>query len=324
MKAIRIHAFGDPEVMQLEEVPDPQPGPGQVVVRIHAVGVNPVETYIRSGIYPKPPTPYTPGADGAGVVEAIGEGVTRVTVGDRVYTAGSVSGTYAEQTLCKESQVHPLPERASFAQGAAVNVPYATAYRALFQRAQASPGEVVFVHGASGGVGIAAVQLARAAGMTVIGTAGTEQGRRLVAEQGAQHVLDHRSAGYLQQVPALTNGRGADVILEMLANVNLGKDLDVVAPGGRVVVIGNRGTNNQGTVEINPRATMNRDAAILGMSLVNVSAPDLARIHAALVAGLENSTLQPVIGQEFPLADAPKAHHAVIEVSAYGKIVLIP
>src|SRR5919198_1415980 len=123
MKAIRIHTFGEPEVMQLEEVPDPQPGPGQVVVRMHAVGVNPVETYIRAGIYPKPPTPYTPGADGAGVVEAVGEGVTRVAVGDRVYTAGSLSGTYAQQALCKEAQVHPLPQRASFAQGAAVNVP---------------------------------------------------------------------------------------------------------------------------------------------------------------------------------------------------------
>jgi NADPH2:quinone reductase len=324
MKAIRVHEFGPPEVMRLENVSNLQPGPGQVVVRIHAAGVNPVETYIRSGIYPKPPTPYTPGADGAGVVLAIGEGASRVAVGDRVYTAGSVSGTYAEQALCRESQVHPLPQRASFAQGAAVNVPYATAYRGLFQRAQASPGEAVFVHGASGGVGIAAVQLARAAGMKVIGSAGTEQGRGLVAEQGAHHVLDHRAPGYLEQVLALTNGRGADVILEMLANVNLGKDLDVVAPGGRVVVIGNRGTNNQGTVEINPRTTMTRDATILGMSLVNVSAPDLARIHTALVAGLENGTLRPVVGQEFPLADAPKAHHAVIEASAYGKIVLIP
>ena len=324
MKAIRIYEFGPPEVMKLEEVPDLKPGLGQVAVRMHAAGVNPVETYIRSGIYPKPPTPYTPGADGAGVVEAIGEGVTRVTVGDRVYTAGSVSGTYAEQTLCKESQVHPLPERASFAQGAAVNVPYATAYRALFQRAQASPSEVVFVHGASGGVGIAAVQLARAAGMTVIGTAGTEQGRRLVAEQGAHHVLNHRASGYLEQVSALTNGRGADVILEMLANVNLGNDLNVLAQGGRVAVIGNRGTNNQGTAEINPRAAMNRDAAILGVALVNASPRELASIHAALVAGLENGTLRPVIGQEFPLADAPKAHHAVIEASAYGKIVLIP
>jgi len=324
MKAIRIREFGAPEVMRVEDVPNLQPGPGQVVVRVHAVGVNPVDTYIRSGIYPKPPVPYTPGADGAGVIAAIGEGVSRVAVGDRVYIAGSRSGTYAEQALCSETQVHPLPSQVSYAQGAGVNVPYATAYRALFQRAQAAPGEVVFVHGASGGVGIAAVQLAHAAGMTVIGTGGTEQGRRLVAEQGAHHVLDHRAPGYLEQVLTLTNGRSVDVILEMLANVNLGNDLGVLAPGGRVAVVGNRGTNNQGTVEINPRITMNRDAAILGMSLVNVSAQDLARIHAALVAGLANGTLRPIVGQEFSLVDAPRAHHVVIEANAYGKIVLIP
>ena len=324
MKAIRIHEFGAPEMMRLEEIPDLTPGPGQVVVRIHAAGVNPVETYIRAGIYPKPPLPYTPGADGAGVILAIGEGVSRIAVGDRVYTAGSLSGTYAEQALCRETQVYPLPPNVSYAQGAGVNVPYATAYRALFQRAHAAPGEVVFIHGASGGVGIAAVQLARAAGLTVIGTGGTEKGRQLVIEQGAHFVLDHRAPGYLEQVLTLTKGRGADVILEMLANVNLGKDLGIVAQGGRVVVIGNRGTNNQGTVEINPRDTMNRDSTILGMSLVNVAAADLVRIHAALVAGLESGSLRPIVGQEFPLAAAPHAHHAVIEANAYGKIVLIP
>jgi NADPH2:quinone reductase len=324
MKAIRVHEFGPPEVLKLEDIPDLKPSAGQVVVRIHAAGVNPVETYIRSGIYPKPPTPYTPGADGAGVIEAVGEGVSRVKVGDRVYTAGSLTGTYAEQSLCKETQVYPLPERASFAQGAAMFIPYGTAYRALFQRAYAQPGEMVFVHGASGGVGIAAVQLARAAGMKVIGSASTEQGRKLVTEQGAHHVIDHRSPGYLEQVLKLTNGRGADVIIEMLANVNLGNDLNVLAQGGRVVVVGNRGPNNQGTVEINPRAAMQRDAAILGMTLVNVQPHDMEKIHAALIAGLENGSLRPVIGQQFALADAPKAHHAVIESTAYGKIVLIP
>lgn len=323
MKAIRIHEFGAPEVMQLEEVPDLQAGPGEVVVRIHAVGVNPVETYIRSGIYPKPPVPYTPGADGAGEIIAIGEGVSRVAVGDRVYTAGSVSGTYAEQAVCKESQVHPLADSVSYAQGAGVNVPYATAYRGLFQRAQAVPGEVVFVHGASGGVGIAGVQLARAAGLQVIGSAGTEKGLRLVAEQGAHHVLDHGTNDYLAQVRTLTDGYGADVILEMLANVNLGKDLEVLAPGGRVVIIGNRGENNQGTVEINPRLTMMRDSSIMGMSLVNVSGPDSTQIHASLVAGLENGSLRPIIGQEIPLAEAARAHHEVIESRAYGKIVLV-
>jgi NADPH2:quinone reductase len=324
MKAIRIHMFGEPEVMQLEEVPDPQPGPGQVVVRVHAVGVNPVETYIRSGIYPKPPTPYTPGNDGAGVIEAVGSEVSQVAVGDRVYIAGSISGTYAEKALCSAARVHPLPPQASYAQGAAINVPYGTAYHALLQRARALPGESVLVHGASGGVGIAAVQLARAAGMTVIGTASTEKGRSLVFEQGAHHVLDHSATGYLEQVLSLTSGRGVDVILEMLANVNLGDDLNVLARGGRVAAIGNRGPGNQGTVSINPRAAMSRDAAILGISLANASEREVLSMHAALVAGLANGSLRPVIGQEFPLGEAAKAHHAVIESRAYGKIVLLP
>jgi NADPH2:quinone reductase len=324
MKAIRLHTFGEPEVLQLEEAPDPQPGPGQVVVRIHAVGVNPVETYIRSGIYPKPPTPYTPGNDGAGVIAALGPEVTGLTVGDRVYIAGSITGTYAELALCAAKRVHPLPQPASFAQGAAINVPYGTAYHALFQRAHGMAGESVLVHGASGGVGIAAVQLARAAGMTVIGTAGTARGKQLVLEQGAQHVLDHTAPGYLDEVMRLTAGHGVDVILEMLANVNLANDLNVIARGGRIAAIGNRGPGNQGTVTLNPRAAMSRDAAILGISLGNASERELVSMHAALVAGLATGALRPVIGQEFPLAEAAKAHHAVIESRAYGKIVLLP
>lgn len=321
MKAIRVHQFAGPEVMRLEEdVPDPKPGPGQVVVRIHAAGVNPADTYIRAGTYARKPTlPYTPGMDGAGVVEAVGAGVSRVKVGDRVYTAGTLSGTYAERALCAESQVHCLPQQASYAQGAAMHVPYATAYRALFQLARATPGETVFIHGASGGVGVAALQLARAAGMAVIGTGGTDKGRALVAEQGAHHVLDHRAPDYLDKLMSLTGGRGADVILEMLANVNLAKDLKVLAMGGRLVVIGNRGT-----IEINPRDAMGRDASIIGMSLWNASEQQLASIHAALVAGLETGTLRPVIGKEMPLADAPRAHTAIMEPGAYGKIVLIP
>jgi NADPH2:quinone reductase len=324
MKAIRLHTFGEPEVLQLEDVPDPHPGSGQVLVRVHAVGVNPVETYIRSGIYPKPPTPYTPGNDGAGVIEAVGPDVTRVAVGDRVYITGSLSGTYAEKALCLATRVHPLPAPASFAQGAAINVPYGTAYHALMQRARALPGESVLVHGASGGVGIAAVQLARAAGMMIIGTASSERGRKLVLEQGVQHVLDHGASGYLDQVLTLTSGRGVDIILEMLANVNLGNDLNVLARGGRVAAIGNRGPGNQGMVTINPRAIMNREGAILGVSLGGASESEVVSMHAALVAGLANGSLRPVIGQEFPLAEAAKAHHAVLESGSYGKIVLIP
>ena len=285
--------------MRIEELPELRPGPGQVVVRVKAVGVNPADTYMRSGMYArKPSLPYTPGLDAAGVVESVGEGVTHVAVGARVYTSGSITGTYAEQMLCEECQLHPLPEKLSFAQGAAINVPYATAYRALLQRAKAAPGECVLVHGASGGVGVAAVQLAHAAGMKVIGTGGTEKGRSLVREQGADHVLDHHAANYLDQVQALTDGHGVDVILEMLANVNLDRDLKVLAMGGRVVVIGSRGR-----IEIDPRDTMSRDASVLGLFLFNVSRQEMAEIHAALGVGLEDGTLKPIVGKEVPLAE---------------------
>jgi NADPH2:quinone reductase len=251
MKAIRVHKFGGPEVLQLDDVPDPKPGPGQVLVRIRAAGVNPVDTYIRTGTYTMTPAlPYVPGADAAGVVDAVGDGVKRVRKGDRVYvvrTAGPpLTGGYAELAVCHEPLVQPLPSGVSFSQGAAVAVPYGTAYRGLHHKAHARPGETVLVHGASGGVGIAAVQLAKAHGMTVVGTAGSERGRTLVAEHGAHHVLDHTAPDYLQKLMALTEGRGADVILEMLANVNLQKDLDVVARFGRIIVIGNRGA-----IEIN-------------------------------------------------------------------------
>jgi NADPH2:quinone reductase len=319
VKAIRVHEFGSPDVMQLEDVPDLKPGPGQVVVRIKAAGVNPADTYTRTGTYSrKPALPYTPGVDGAGLVEAVGQNVV-LPLGMRVYLSGTLSGSYAEQALCDEFDLHPLPERLSFSQGAGVNVPYATAYRALFQRAHAMAGETVLVHGATGGVGTAAVQIARAAGMKVIGTGGSSKGRELVLKEGATQVFDHTNPDYLNQILAFTNGRGVDLILEMLANVNLGKDLEILALGGRVVVIGSRGK-----VEINPRDTMSRDAAILGMLLWNIPRDDAVRVHSALVAGLENGTLTPVVGKEMPLKDAPRAHEAVMQRGAYGKIVLIP
>lgn len=324
MKAIRVHKTGGPEVLQLEEAPDPKAGPGQVVVRVRAAGVNPVDTYMRSGGYARMPAlPYIPGGDAAGVVEAAGEGVKRFKPGDRVYTAGGagglLTGAYAERVACEASSVYPLPANVSFAQGAAVGVPYGTAYYGLFYKAHARPGETVLIHGASGGVGIAAVQLAAAHGMTVVGTAGSERGRKLVQEQGTHHVLDHSAPDYLDALMTLTDGRGPDVILEMLANVNLAKDLNVIARFGRIVVIGNRGT-----IEINPRMAMTKDAAILGLALWNASPQEVASIHAALGARLANGTLKPVVGQELPLREAPRAHTTVLEPGAYGKIVLLP
>jgi NADPH2:quinone reductase len=320
MKAIRIHSFGPPEVMKLEEVPELVPGPGQVVVAVKAAGVNPVDTYIRSGLYrPDLKLPYTPGIDAAGVIVAIGDGVNHRSIDQRVYVAWSLSGTYAGQVLCSEFQTHPLPDAVTFGQGAAIGVPYGAAYRALFQRAGAQAGESVLVHGASGGVGVAALQLARKAGMRVIGTVGTEAGRELALAQGAHCVLNHREAGYLDKMQELTCGKGVDVILEMLANVNLDHDLPILAANGRVVIIGSRGR-----VEIDPRNAMAREATILGMTLFNATDKESKSMHAAFVAGLEDGTLRPVVSREIPLADAATAHHAVMETGTLGKIVLTP
>ena len=320
MKAIVVREYGGPEVMRLEEAPTPVPGEGQVLVRMIGAGVNPADTYSRSGAYANKPTlPFTPGTDGAGLVDSVGPGVSLARPGDRVYVAGSLSGTYAEYALSLESRVHRLPERISFSQGAGVFVPYATAYRALVQLARSRAGERLLVHGASGGVGIAALQFACAAGMRAIGTAGSDQGCELALREGADKVVDHRKEGYREEALRLAGGKGFDVILEMLANANLGADLTMLAQRGRVVVIGSRGE-----ATINPRDLMSRDAAVFGMLLWNMPDEDSASAHAAIVAGLENGTLRPIVGAELPLAKAPEAHRKVLEAGAYGKIVLLP
>jgi len=320
MKAIRVSAFGGPEVLKVEDVPAPKPQAGEVLVRVRAAGVNPYDTYMRAGTYASgnPVLPWTPGSDAAGTVEAVGAGVD-LKPGQRVYTAGTITGAYAELALCKRSQVHPLPDAASFAQGAGVWVPCATAYRSLFQLARARPGEIVLVHGASGGVGVAAVQLARAAGLVVIGTAGSDAGLEAVLKEGAHHAVNHRADDYRTKIRDLTGGAGVNVIVEMLANVNLAHDLAMLAHRGRVVVVGSRGP-----VEINPREIMSREAAVLGVLLWRVPDGDAAEIHAALEAGLANGTLRPLVGAELPLASAPEAHRRVMEPGARGKIVLVP
>jgi NADPH2:quinone reductase len=189
----------------------------------------------------------------------------------------------------------------------------------LFHRAGARPGDTILIHGATGGVGLAAVQIARAHGMRVLGTGGTDRGLQAVRENGADAVFNHRAPSYLDEIATATGGRGVDVILEMAAHINLDKDLGLLAPRGRVVVIGNRGR-----VEIDARQAMGRDASILGMTLFNISDADMASINAYMVAGLANGTLKPVIGREFPLAEAGRAQDAVMENGALGKIVLVP
>jgi NADPH:quinone reductase len=323
MRAIRVTAFGGPEVLTLADVPDPEPGPGQVRVRVHAAGINPVETYIRSGTYAsKPPLPYTPGSDAAGVVDALGEGVTGLAVGERVYTAGPMNastGSYAELTVTDARNVHALPPSLSFGQGAAVGVPCSTAWRALFQKAGVVAGETILVHGGSGSVGTAAIQLARAAGLTVIATAGSARGLALIAGLGAHHAVDHSQPDYRAAIKAAAGGRGPDVVVEMLANVNLAHDADLLAPRGRIVVVGSRGS-----LDFTPRLLMAKEATVVGMTLPNMTADEWRGVNAGVQAALAAGTLKPAVSRELPLADAPTAHEAVMSSGAAGKIVLLP
>jgi NADPH2:quinone reductase len=324
MNAIRVHQFGEPSVMKLEVMPDLSAGAGQVLVDVKAVGVNPVDTYIRTGLYASlPPLPYTPGSDAAGVVAAVGSDVHDFKAGHRVYISGTVHGraygSYAQRAACTIDQVHHLPDHVTFAEGAGVGVPYVTAWRALFEKGRAAPGETVLIHGASGAVGVAATQMASAAGLRVFGTAGTERGRQLAREQGAREVFDHSAPGYEKDVLAQTGGRGVDLIIEMLANVNLVKDLDLIAKRGRIAIVGSRGA-----LELNPRAIMGKDATVVGFTNWNALPAELATAHAAIVAGMERSGYKPQVGKELPLADAARAHEDVLKPGAYGKIVLIP
>lgn len=322
MKAIRAHAFGTADVLQVDEIDEPAPGPGEALIAVKAAGVNPADTYMLTGTYAiRPDLPYIPGGDAAGVVEAVGPGVTEVAVGDRVFT-GTILGMpmqdcYADKVVRPAANLAKLPDNVSFAQGAALGVPYCTAHWALFGRGRAKAGETVFIHGASGAVGTAAIQLAKRAGLTVIGSGGSERGRQLILDEGADHVVDHTAEGYVDEVRQLSDG-GPQIILEMLANVNLQTDLELLAKYGRVIVIGNRGE-----ITINARVAMMKELDIRGIALFNASPDQAKALVADILAGLADGALRPIIGREMPLDQAAAAFRAVMEPGAYGKIVLV-
>ncbi|KAM8930144.1 quinone oxidoreductase-like [Pelodytes ibericus] len=321
MRAIQVFEFGEPEVLKLcTGVPHPSPGKNQVLIRVHACGINPVETYIRAGVYArKPALPYTPGTDICGVVERIGRNVKSFKSGDRVFTSSTATGGYAEYAVASVDAVYPLPNQLSFTEGAAIAMPYFTAYRALFQRAHARPGEVVLVHGASGGVGIAACQIARAYGFQVFGTAGTPEGLDLVLKNGAHKVFNHREEGYLAKIQEATGEAGVNVILEMLSNVNLSNDLRLLSVGGRVIPIDCRGP-----VEIDSWDTMAKESSIIGVSLFSATKEERAEIAAALIGGMEAGWLKPVIGREYTLEYAAQAHKDIIQSKGdTGKMILV-
>uniref|UniRef100_A0A8C0CWZ4 Quinone oxidoreductase n=1 Tax=Balaenoptera musculus TaxID=9771 RepID=A0A8C0CWZ4_BALMU len=287
MRAIRVFEFGGPEVLKLQSnVAIPIPKDHQVLIKVQACGVNPVDTYIRSGTYSrKPLLPYTPGLDVAGIIEAVGESVSAFKKGDRVFTTSTISGGYAEYTLAADHTVYPLPEKLDFKQGAAIGIPYFTAYRALLHSARVKAGESVLVHGASGGVGIAACQIARAYGLKVLGTAGTEEGQKIVLQNGAHEVFNHKEANYIDKIK----------------------------------VVGSRGP-----IEINPRDTMAKESSIIGVALYSSTKEEFQQFAAALQAGMEIGWLRPVIGPQYPLEKVAQAHEDIIHSSgATGKMILL-
>lgn len=321
MRAIRVFEFGGPEVLTLcSDVAVPVPKDNQVLIKVQACGVNPVETYIRTGTYSrKPSLPYTPGTDVSGVIEAVGNNVSTFKKGDRVFTTGTLTGGYAEYALAAGHTVYTLPDKVDFKQGAAIGIPYFTAYRALIHSARVKAGESVLVHGASGGVGLATCQIARAHGLKVLGTAGTEEGQNIVLRNGAHQAFNHREVNYIDKIKKYVGEKGIDVIIEMLANVNLSKDLSLLSSGGRVIIVGSRGP-----VEITPRETMVKESSIIGVSLYSSTKEEFQQYAAALQAGMEIGWLRPVIGSEYPLEKAAQAHENIIHGSgATGKMILL-
>lgn len=324
MKAVQFHRFGGPEVLQLDDVPDPVPGPDDVVIQVRSAGVNPADTYMRNGTYRvQPSLPCVPGGDAAGDVVAIGDNVTGLSIGDRVFTGVAMglafTGCYAELVKRRALHVRPIPHTISYSEATTFGVSYPTAHYALFARGGAQSGETLFIHGASGSVGTCAIQLAKRAGLKVIGSAGSQSGVQLVLDEGADHAVDHSKLGYFDDVRAACPGDGPDLILEMLANVNLAADMEIAAQRARIIVIGNRGE-----IQINPRMAMMKELDIRGIMLWNASQHQLDAVMTDLVTAATEGALGPRVGREFPLSEVAQAHELVLQNGNAGKIVLTP
>ena len=322
MKAIVVNQYGVEDSMQLMDIPEPVPGPGEVLVSMKNAGVNPNETYVLTGTYAfyTPELPFTLGFDGAGIIDAVGGSVEGFRAGDRVYIAGFMakynSGTYAQKVRVSADAVQLLPDNVDFAQGAALGIPATAAYRAIYLRGEVKSGDYVLIHGASGGVGLLAIQMAKACGAIVIGTASSEAGRALILEQGADYAMDHLTPDNLAKLKEYTNQKGPNVIIEFLANKNLEIDMEVIAKYGRIVVIGNRGT-----IEVNPRLLMAKDSDIRGLGIPNYTEEEYKQSFVKINELLASGKLSPVIGQHFTLEEAKAAHKMIMDQKTKGKLV---
>ncbi len=322
MKAVTFDRVGGPEVLAYGEAPDPEPRPGKVLVKNHAIGINFADTLFRQGQYlMQPKFPDVPGLEAAGVVEAVGDGVDGVRPGDRVAAIGT--RTYAEYALVPAGQIIPLPDSVSFEDGAAFPIQVLTAYHMLFTSHHLTEGQSVVVHSAAGGVGLAAVQLAKAAGARVIGTVSTEEKAALAREYGADEVVNYATHDFAEEALKLTDGKGVDLILDAVGKPTLEKGLTCLAPFGHLVVYGRAG----GVPDpLNVFSLFQKSIKVSGFVLYTVSAmPDLHRkgIEASF-ARMAEGALKLLIGRTFPLAEAAAAHRHMESRQSVGKLVLLP
>jgi NADPH:quinone reductase len=323
MRAVRVDEFGDPDRLVVVEVPDPRPGPGQVLISVAAAGVNRADVLARAGKYHRAgPPPLIPGLEGAGIVRAVGEGVTDFRVGDRVLATGATNdpGFYAEMVCVPAGHVVALPDEADMRQAAALPAAWLSAWYCLRRLAELRAGETVLVHAGASGVGSAAIQIARDVGAVVIATASTPDKRRWVGELGAEHVLPSDSA-VAKEVLALTAGRGADVVLDTVGGPAFAESLQAIAYAGRVVAMAN--------VALAPSVIDTRDfypknVRIFGFQITALTEhgydprPDLR----TLLEGLATGRFTVPVDAVFPLAEAARAHRYLEERRNLGKVVL--
>ncbi|WP_262177546.1 NADPH:quinone reductase [Haloarcula laminariae] len=318
MRAIRFHNHGGPDVLTLEEVDTPEPGPGEVRIDAEAIGVNPVDTYFREGEYPVPDRPFVPGSDVAGTVAAVGQGVTDLSVGDRVYATGLGNGrpgTYAESCIAPADFVAPLPESVSEVDGAALSLVGMTAWQVFVHHAGVEPAETVLVHGGSGGVGHVAVQLAKTMGARVVTTASETYHDRL-ADLGADVTIDYHADDLEERIVAA--GEPA-VILDTFIDEYLQTNANVAAQNARIVGIGNR-TEQASFDAIG--AAKGKELSYQFMTMYNTQ--DKHEVLSRLAALADRGEVLPEVHRTYDLADAADAQRAVMDESFLGKLVLEP
>ena len=321
MKAMRAHQFGGPEVLRLEEAPDPQVQAGQIQIRVRAAGINPADLVRLSGRLGTPPLPYIPGTDVCGEVEAVGAGVTHVKSGDRVY-GRAFAGGYAEKTCLMGTETIALPANLSWEEGAAIPIPFFTAYRALYHKAQLRPGETVLISAGGGGVGVAAIQLAKATNARVFTTVGSREKADRTLQLGADVAINYHEQDFVKEVQKGTDGKGVNVIIENVAADNFARDFAALALNGRIVLIGT-GTGKSADATFPVFGALFKDATILGMSLVNAGSV-IQEMAAALSPLFTNGTIKAVISRAYPLAEAQQALGDLVAGRVFGKLVLLP